>query len=326
MLSTGSWKELEFKDYNFDALGLEADAGHLHPLLKVKTEFRQIFLEMGFTEMPTNNWVESSFWNFDALFVPQQHAARDDHDTFFLSTPETANLDSDCMTKDYLQRVHNVHTDGGHGSIGYRSEWKPSEARKNVLRTHTTACSARTIYKLAQCISDKPFSGAKYFSIDRVFRNETLDATHLAEFHQIEGLVTAPDLGLADLMGIVKQFFSKTGLDKIKFKPAYNPYTEPSVEVFAFHTGLDKWVEIGNSGIFRPEVLRPMGLPENVSVLGFGLSCERPTMIKYRIDNIRDLFGHKLDLSAIRETPMCVLKETETTANERVSHPLQTNE
>lgn len=311
MMAKGSWKDLKFKDYNFNAMGVQIESGHLHPLLKVRSEFRQIFLEMGFEEMPTNNWVESSFFNFDALFVPQQHPARDDHDTFFMSDPVHASLDK--MPADYLQRVKRVHTIGDYGSIGYQSEWKESEAQKNVLRTHTTACTARLLYQLAQQHKHKDdqneFKGGKYFSIDRVFRNETLDATHLAEFHQIEGVVAEVDVGLAHLMGVVKEFFSKMGLTQIKFKPAYNPYTEPSMEVFAYHPGLKKWVEIGNSGVFRPELLLPMGLPANISVLGFGLSCERPTMIKYGINNIRDLVGHKVDLRIVYDNPVCILKD-----------------
>ncbi|XP_006813594.1 phenylalanine--tRNA ligase alpha subunit-like, partial [Saccoglossus kowalevskii] len=120
----------------------------------------------------------------------------------------------------------------------------------------------------------KPFRPAKYFSIDRVFRNETLDATHLAEFHQIEGVVVDYGLALGDLIGIIHAFFKKLGITKIRFKPAYNPYTEPSMEIFSYHEGLQKWVEVGNSGVFRPEMLLPMGLPEDVSVIAWGLSLE----------------------------------------------------
>lgn len=85
MIAKGTWKEEEFKEYNFDAMGRLPDGGYLHPLMKVRTQFRKIFTNMGFEEMPTNNYVESSFWNFDALFQPQQHPARDAHDTFFLT-------------------------------------------------------------------------------------------------------------------------------------------------------------------------------------------------------------------------------------------------
>uniref|UniRef100_A0A3B4U022 phenylalanine--tRNA ligase n=1 Tax=Seriola dumerili TaxID=41447 RepID=A0A3B4U022_SERDU len=274
MIATGNWKEKKFKPYNFEAMGVAPDCGHLHPLMKVRTQFRQIFLEMGFTEMPTNNFIESSFWNFDSLFQPQQHPARDQHDTFFLSDPALAHE----FPQDYLERVKRVHSEGGFGSQGYKYDWKIEEAQKNILRTHTTAVSARMLYKLAQ----QKFTPVKYFSIDRVFRNETLDATHLAEFHQIEGVVADYGLTLGDLMGILHQFFTKLGLKK--------------------------WVEVGNSGIFRPEMLLPMGLPEDVSVIAWGLSLERPTMIKYGINNIRELVGHKVNLQMVYDSPICRLE------------------
>uniref|UniRef100_A0A8C4HA58 Phenylalanine--tRNA ligase alpha subunit n=1 Tax=Dicentrarchus labrax TaxID=13489 RepID=A0A8C4HA58_DICLA len=274
MVANGSWKEKKFKPYNFEAMGVAPDCGHLHPLMKVRTQFRQIFLEMGFTEMPTNNFIESSFWNFDSLFQPQQHPARDQHDTFFLSDPALAHE----FPQDYLERVKKVHSEGGFGSQGYKYDWKIEEAQKNILRTHTTAVSARMLYKLAQ----QKFTPVKYFSIDRVFRNETLDATHLAEFHQIEGVVADYGLTLGDLMGILHQFFTKLGLKK--------------------------WVEVGNSGVFRPEMLLPMGLPEDVSVIAWGLSLERPTMIKYGINNIRELVGHKVNLQMVYDSPICRLE------------------
>ena len=165
----------------------------------------------------------------------------------------------------------------------YGNEWDVAESQKLLLRTHTTAVSSNILYLLAQ---EKEFKPKKYFSIDRVFRNETVDATHLAEFHQIEGAVIDKNLTLGDLIGFMEAFFGKLGIENIRFKPAYNPYTEPSMEIFSFHKGLNSWVEIGNSGMFRPEMLRPMGFSEDVRVLGFGLSLERPTMIKYGIDNI----------------------------------------
>ena len=130
-----------------------------------------------------------------------------------------------------------------------------------------------------------------------MFRNETLDKTHLAEFHQIEGLVADKNLGLGHLIGTIEDFFNRFGIKRLRFKPAYNPYTEPSMEIFAYHDGLKKWVEIGNSGIFRPEMLLPMGLPEDASVIAWGLSLERPTMIHYGLENIRDLFGHEVNLN-----------------------------
>lgn len=300
LLANGAWKEKKFKPYNFSALGSALDVGHLHPLLKVRTEFRKIFVEMGFTEMPTNNYVESSFWNFDALFQPQQHPARDAHDTFFISDPKLSTN----FPEEYLQKVKEVHSKGGYGSQGYRYDWKIEEAQKNLLRTHTTAVSARMLYNLMQQGDFKP---VKYFSIDRVFRNETLDATHLAEFHQIEGVVADYNLTLGDLIGTLYEFFKKLGITQLEFKPAYNPYTEPSMEIFCYHEGLGKWIEIGNSGMFRPEMILPMGLPPNVNVIAWGLSLERPTMIKYGLNNIRDLVGPKVDMEMVYNNPICRL-------------------
>ena len=358
MLASGAWKDVMLKPYNFKAKGAPTPAGALHPLNKVRHEFRQIFFEMGFTEMPTNRFVETGFWNFDALFIPQQHPARDIQDTFFISDPvradppgedpssdpttstlptsptnegpssnpttsaspthqrtkskagdrkesltdrtnsksttssshqrtkskvatqETPMANSATKRLDYEQywdNVRKVHEEGDKeiGSIGYRYPWSEDESLKLVLRTHTTAISTYMLHKLS--LDPRP---ARYFSIDRVFRNETVDQTHLAEFHQIEGVIADYGLALGGLIGFMEVFFKKMGIDNLRFKPAYNPYTEPSLEIFGFHPGLNKWVEIGNSGMFRPEMLEPMGLPKDMRVYGWGLSLERPTMIK----------------------------------------------
>ena len=244
------------------------------------------------------SYVETGFWNFDALFVPQQHPARDMQDTFFISDPPKADKprgdtpDSrphangsvpepqKCKgnTPDYKQywdNVKEVHENGKYGSIGYRYPWKEEESLRLVLRTHTTATSTYMLHKLAA--NPRP---ARYFSIDRVFRNESVDATHLAEFHQVEGVIADWNLTLGGLIGFMEVFFAKMGIHRLRFKPAYNPYTEPSMEIFGFHPGLNKWVEIGNSGMFRPEMLEPMGLPRDMRIYGWGLSLERPTMIK----------------------------------------------
>ncbi|KAL1725023.1 tRNA synthetases class II core domain (F)-domain-containing protein [Schizophyllum commune] len=324
MIASGSWKTANFKKYNFEADGIPTAGGALHPLLKVREEIRDIFLEMGFSEMPTQSFVESGFWCFDALFVPQQHPARDLQDTFYLSDPK----ESKAPDHEYYKRVSTVHEHGGFDSIGYRAPWQPDESRKLLLRTHTTASSARMLYKLAakcrgeetesdasefthgaadstatgEAPRDDGFRPAKLFSIDRVFRNETMDATHLAEFHQVEGVVADRGLTLADLIGFMRVFFAKMGIEQVRFKPAYNPYTEPSLEIFAFHPMLQKWVEVGNSGMFRPEMLEPMGFPKDVRVHGWGLSLERPTMIRYGINNIRTLVGHKTSIEAIENS------------------------
>lgn len=283
----------KFKKYNFNTVGNIPNCGSLHPLMKIGEEFKKIFIEMGFAEMKTNRYVESSFWNFDSLFQPQCHPARDAHDTFFLKNPEFASSFDD---EEYLKRVQDVHESGGFGSKGHQSVWDRREAMKNILRTHTTSVSSRYLKDLAS-----NFRPVKLFSIDKVFRNESVDATHLAEFHQVEGLIAGENITLGDLMGFMGTFFEKLGLKNIKFKPAFNPYTEPSMEVFGYHEGLKKWIEIGNSGIFRPEMLGPMGFDESVTVIAWGLSLERPAMIKYGLNNIRDLVGHKVDINFIKK-------------------------
>ncbi|KAK5722695.1 Phenylalanyl-tRNA synthetase, beta subunit, cytoplasmic [Elasticomyces elasticus] len=341
MIADGSWKTANFKPYNFNAKGTlggegaGGGTGALHPLNKVREEFRKIFFNMGFEEMPTARFVDSGFWNFDALYVPQQHPARDLQDTFYVSDPPEAGppgpdaefdtllasmdvdddqdesdhptLDPAARAKEttsqldytkYYDNVRAVHQDGKFGSIGYRYPFKDDEPKRLVLRTHTTSISAYVLHRLSA--NPRP---CRYFSIDRVFRNETVDATHLAEFHQIEGVIADYNLTLGGLQAFLKRFFRNIGVPDLKFKPAYNPYTEPSMEVFAWHEGLNKIVEIGNSGMFRPEMLLTMGLPPDLRVYGFGLSLERPTMIKYGISNIRELLGHKVDLGFIEGNP-----------------------
>lgn len=304
MIKSGSWKNIEFKPLNLNARGVQGPGGHLHPLLKVRTHFREILLEMGFEEMPTNRFVETSFWCFDSLFVPQSHPARDMQDTFFVKEPATCKE----LPGEYAKVVGKVHEEGLEGSLGYGYKFSEEETSKNVLRTHTTAISSQMLKALA---GQKEFKPKKYFSIDRVFRNETLDATHLAEFHQVEGLIADRNIGLSHLIGVIQAFFMKIGIDNVKFKPAYNPYTEPSMEIFGFHPTLKRWVEIGNSGVFRPEMLEPMGLPKDVNVIAWGLSLERPTMIYYDLHNIRDLFGHKVSLSSVRNNKVCYINEAE---------------
>ncbi|OQV00911.1 hypothetical protein CLAIMM_06346 [Cladophialophora immunda] len=324
MLASGAWKTVQLKPYNFKAKGAPTPSGALHPLNKVRQEFREIFFEMGFEEMPTNRYVETGFWNFDSLFVPQQHPARDLQDTFYISDParadppradpeppapgekptpspshkRTKSKEKGLDFKKYWDDVRAVHENGKFGSIGYRYPWSEDESLRLVMRTHTTAISAYMLHKLA--LNPRP---ARYFSIDRVFRNETVDQTHLAEFHQVEGVIADWGLTLGGLIGFMEVFFGKMGIKNLRFKPAYNPYTEPSMEIFSYHEGLKKWVEIGNSGMFRPEMLEPMGLPKDMQIYGWGLSLERPTMIKYGVNNIRELLGHKVDLNFIEQNP-----------------------
>jgi phenylalanyl-tRNA synthetase alpha chain len=311
MIRDGSWAGLEFKPFNFSNVNGEVCmGGSLNLLNKVKTEIRQNLLLMGFEEMRTNRWVESSFWNFDSLFQPQQHPARDAHDTFFLSSPAAAQD----IPRDYLEAVKDMHERGGQGSIGWRYDWSEDEARKNMLRTHTTAVSARTLHEMAQEYKRTGvFTPKKCFSIDRVFRIETLDITHLAEFHQVEGLVADRNLGLGHLIGILREFFRRLGITNLKFKPAYNPYTEPSMEIFGYHPLLKKQVEVGNSGVFRPEMLLPMGLPPDVTVVAWGIGVERTVAQMYGIRSIKTLFSYDQEIDKSKKYPVAYLKAAEHT-------------
>ncbi|KAK2196514.1 bifunctional Class II Aminoacyl-tRNA synthetase-Biotinyl protein ligase (BPL) and lipoyl protein ligase (LPL)/Phenylalanyl-tRNA synthetase [Babesia duncani] len=264
MLENGSWRNV----------------GTLHPLVKTMNEFRDTFTAMGFEEIDTREYVESSFWCFDALFIPQQHPARDSQDTFFTRIPSKADMA--LVDEDYIKQIAAVHGDGKpFQSLGWQYEWKIQEAEKLVLRTHTTACSARLLRSLAKRFDEIRESLPRYFfSIDKVFRNESMDATHLAEFHQVEGFMVGEGLGLAHLIGVLSTFYKAIGIAPLKFKPTYNPYTEPSMEIYGYHTKLK-----------TPEVMLPMGLPPHVKAVAWGLSLERPTMIREDIKNIRDLVG-----------------------------------
>lgn len=110
LLTSGKWKNAAFKPYNLRAgAGADPGGGRLHPLLRVRDEFRRIFLEMGFEEMDTSRFVESALWNFDALVQPQQHPARDAHDTFYVSRPASMNR----APEKYVERVKQMHERGG---------------------------------------------------------------------------------------------------------------------------------------------------------------------------------------------------------------------
>ncbi|KAH9579005.1 Phenylalanyl-tRNA synthetase [Trypanosoma melophagium] len=299
MLQDGSWKTTEFKEYNLAAEGREVNCGQLHPLLKVRQEFREIFMELGFKEMETNHWVESSFWNFDALFIGQNHPARDVQDTFFVLKPATSKLNH----RDVVDRVRQMHEEK------FKYKWNEAEAQRNVLRTHTTCCSGYWLHQIAKhspLLPDgrREFRPGRYYSIDRVFRNEEMDRTHLCEFHQIEGWVIDRNISLSNMMHTFQLFFNRIGVEKLRFKPVFNPYTEPSMEIFGWHKQLRRWIEVGNSGLFRPEMLEPLGFDEDVTVMAWGLSLERPTMIKYGLSSIHELFGHKVDLRFIKKSKL----------------------
>ncbi len=245
-----------------------------HPLKDTIDEIREIFVTLGFSEI-VGNMTQSSFWNFDALFTPQDHPARELQDTFYLD----GILDKKFSTPEQIRKVSDSH------KKNWRYQWDINEARKMVLRTHTTCV---TIKHLAENKPDE----ARVFSLGRVFRNEKVSYKHLVEFNQIEGVVVGKNATLRDLMGIQREFYKRIGITKIKFWPTFFPYTEPSLQTMVFNDRLGKWVELFGMGIFRPEVTKPLGITK--PVLAWGGGIERIAMLKYGLDDVREFYNNNL--------------------------------
>ncbi|MBD3192250.1 MAG: phenylalanine--tRNA ligase subunit alpha [Candidatus Heimdallarchaeota archaeon] len=292
MIITGEWREKEFKAYDPTAAVPAVYPGRMHPVMEVIRQLREIFLEMGFQEI-RGPLIESEFWNFDALFQPQDHPARMMHDTFRIAEPKKAKLPG----KKMVTNVAKTHEDGWKtGSTGWQYTWRRSDAQRLVLRTHTTAM---TVKHLSTAFKEwEP--PEKVFSIDRVYRNEKIDYKHLAEFMQVEGIVVDEQVTLKHLMGLLKVFYGKMGFDKIRLIPSYFPYTEPSMSTLIYVDKFNSWLEMGGSGIFRPEVTLPFGVKEKVLAWGQGL--DRLVMLKLDLDDIREVYS--TDLGWLRNTPL----------------------
>jgi phenylalanyl-tRNA synthetase alpha chain len=283
MLSSGTWKNYDIKPFDVTKPGPSLKAGKIHPLVNLINEIREVFISMGFTEI-RGPIVESAFFNFDALFQPQDHPARELQDTFYLKNPKFAKLPE----KDRVAAVKATHENGGDSnSLGWRYKWDETIAKQTVLRTHTTSTTMR---RLAQFYRNKDKTPVKVFCIDRVFRNEKLDKSHLAEFTQIEGIVIDENVNLSDLIGLLSEFYKKMGFEKIITRPGFFPYTEPSMEVSVYYDKLGEWLEMGGSGIFRPEVTYPWGIKNPTRVLAWGQGLERIAMLYYNRKDIRDLY------------------------------------
>ncbi len=280
------WIDFGFKSYDIEADVRDILYGKRHFVNQAIEYVRKIWLEMGFKEM-TGPIVSSAFWNFDALFQPQDHPARDMQDTFFISGK------ADLPERGLVDRVKAMHERGGETeSCGWGYSWDESEAHKLVLRTHTTVLSAKTLATLKR--SDLP---AKFFSVGKCFRNEKVDWSHLAEFYQTDGIVVGEGVNLRHLLGYLARFLRKMGIEDFRFRPAYFPYTEPSVEAEVYNPKTREWMELIGAGVFRPEVVIPL-LGEDVSVLAWGPGFERIIMDYYTITDIRELW--KNDLKQLR--------------------------
>jgi phenylalanyl-tRNA synthetase alpha chain len=281
LIQSGKWRDVGIRKYDVKAFAPTVYGGRRHPLTLLINRIRSVFLTMGFTEI-TGDYVESAFWNMDVLFTAQDHPARELHDTFYITNPESFDLEED---RELVEVVREVHENGWKtGSLGWRYPWSEAEARRALLRTHTTVNTIRHIAR-------EPEPPFKVFSIGRVFRNEAMDSTHLPEFMQIEGIVCEKDASFDMLCGLLKEFYARMGIPKIRIRPAYFPYTEPSLEVEIFYN--DQWMELGGAGIFRPEVTEPLGVKDPVLAWGFGL--ERLAMLLWDLKDIRDIYVSDVD-------------------------------
>ena len=314
-----SWKGKKFRRYDVASHVPMIYGGKKHFVNQALERARQIWIEMGFKEM-TGNFIQSSFWNFDALFTAQDHPVRDMQDTFFIKNKtepsnkklEIHNLFNPTLPfgmgkskvsgllspqseqdKKLVKAVKQAHENGVGGSKGWQYEWDEDEAKRLVLRTHTTCLSAQTLANLKK--EDMP---AKFFAIGKCFRNETVDWNHGFEFNQIEGIVVDENATFRNLLGYLKKFAEKMGLKKVRFRPAYFPYTEPSLEGDYWDEEKKKWVELFAAGILRPEVTIPL-LGKHVPVLAWGPGIDRMIMNLTGIKDMRELY--KNDLTQLRE-------------------------
>lgn len=284
LIITGKWHTTKLQKYNIEASVAKTWPGKKHPYLSFLDEVRAKLVTLGFQEM-TGTSVETSFFNFDALNVPQDHPARETSDIYYVKNPEYGDISRHGAA---VEHVKETHENGWKtGSTGWGYKYSLLAAQRLILRGHGTCLSARTLESKSLEIP------SKYFSIARVYRPEVLDRTHLSEFNQVEGIIVDPNLTLKDLLGVLGKFAMEiAGADKVRFKPDYFPFTEPSVELSAFKEGYG-WVEFGGSGIFRPEVTLPLGV--KVPVIAWGLGVDRLFMMRSGISDIRMIFSQDLD-------------------------------
>lgn len=287
LIKSGQWKGKKFRRYDVISNVPNIYGGKKHFVNQATNYAKKIWLEMGFKEM-TGNLAQSGFWNFDALFTAQDHPVREMQDTFFIK-----NKQAKLPEKELAKAVKDAHEGRIPGSKGWQEEWKEGNAKKVVLRTHTTCLSAKTLKK----ISDNKEFPAKYFALGKCFRNETLDWKHGFEFNQTEGIVVDENANFRQLFGYLIEFFKKMGYEKIRIRPSYFPYTEPSLELDYWHEKRKEWLELGGAGMFRPEVTIPF-FGKHIPVLAWGPGFDRIIMEFFEITDLRDIY--KNDINKLR--------------------------
>lgn len=287
MIKAQTYKGKKFRRYDIHSQAPKLVGGKRHFVNQATDYAKGIWLQMGFKEM-YGNYSESGFWVFDALFTAQDHPVREMQDTFFLQSIEAKLPD-----KKLVEGIKKAHEGGIEGSKGWQQEWNEEDSKKVLLRTHTTHLSARQLKKIAD---NKEFP-AKYFALGKCFRNETVDWSHGFEFNQTEGIVVDENATFRQLLGYLKQFFKKMGYEKLRIRPAYFAYTEPSLEIDVFHPVHKKWVELGGAGMFRPEVTIPM-FGRHIPVLAWGPGFDRIIMEYFNITDLREMY--KNDITKLR--------------------------
>lgn len=284
LIITGKWRETKFQKYNIEAPVAKTWPGKKHPYLSFLDDVRAKLVQLGFQEM-VGTQVEAAFFNFDALNEPQDHPAREPTDVFYVKEPKFAELETHSKA---VEQVKQTHENGWiTGSTGWGTKYTLEAAQRLILRSQGTCLSARTME------SGRYSVPSRHFAIARVYRPEITDRTHLSEFNQVEGIILDENLTLRDLLGVLGKFAMEiAGAEKVRFKPDYFPFTEPSVELSAYKEGYG-WIEFGGSGIFRPEVTQPLGV--KAPVIAWGLGVDRLFMMKSGLSDIRQIFSQDLD-------------------------------
>ncbi len=281
MLKSGSWRNGSFRPYGVDAPTSRLIPGRRNAYASYLEWVKNKLTALGFEEFD-GPLVENEFWNGDALFMPQFHSARDIHDVYYVKDPRHAKK----IDEPWLSQVAKVHEDGWTtNSRGWGYSFDHEFTRRQILRSQGTVLSAHQLTK-----AKVP---GKYFGIVRCFRYDQVDATHGADFYQTEGIVLGNDVNLRNLLGLLKMFAEEiAGAEEVKYVPGYFPFTEPSIEVHIKHPVLG-WFELGGSGIFRPEVTKPLGI--DVPVLAWGLGIDRMALMHLGLNDLRELFTPDID-------------------------------
>ncbi len=285
-LKSGAWRRQGFRAYNIHSPPRRVLPGRKNAYVEFLERLKDKLISLGFEEFD-GPLLETEFWNGDALFMPQFHSARDIHDVYYVKDPSHARR----IEQPYLDQVAATHEDGWKtGSRGWRYPFDRDFTRRMILRSHGTVLSAKTLPR-----AKVP---GKYFGVVRCFRYDRVDATHLADFYQTEGIVLGEEVSLRTLLGLLKMFAEEVaGAKEVKYVPGYFPFTEPSVEVHIRHPKLG-WFELGGSGIFRPEVTLPLGV--KVPVLAWGLGIDRMALMSLGLSDLRDLFSPDLEQVRLR--------------------------